>query len=150
VAPIRELDTVSIWQNASPHPVAAMPSLHAGFPWLISLFAVMYFGWKGLPVLLYNPLLWFSVVYLANHWVVDLLAGMAWATLAFVVVEWCWYVLTRSHGAAVPEPVRIAWSGVQAGVVRPAWQLLGPVWNAPGRARGWLWAKMTSARSREA
>ena len=24
--PIRDLDTVSIWQNASPHPVAAMPS----------------------------------------------------------------------------------------------------------------------------
>ncbi len=97
VDPIRSLDTVSIWQNASPHPVAAMPSLHAGFPWLVLLFAVRYFGWKGLAVVPYNLALWFSVVYLANHWVVDILAGIAWATLAFVVVEWGWdRVLHRS------------------------------------------------------
>lgn len=89
------MDAVTIWQNASPHPMAAMPSLHAAFPWLVLLFAVRQFGWKGLIVLPYNAMLWFSVVYLANHWVVDVLAGIGWASLAFMVTEWMWIRLTE-------------------------------------------------------
>jgi membrane-associated phospholipid phosphatase len=69
--------------------------LHAAFPWLVLLFAVRQFGWKGLIVLPYNAMLWFSVVYLANHWVVDVLAGIGWASLAFVVTEWIWIRLTE-------------------------------------------------------
>src|SRR5680860_1574316 len=68
------LDTYSIWGNASPHPVAAMPSLHASFPWLVLLFAVRYYGYKGLWFLLYNVSLWFAVLYTANHWYIDVLA----------------------------------------------------------------------------
>jgi hypothetical protein len=139
-APIRELNTVSIWQNASPHPVAAMPSLHAGFPWLVLLFSVRYYRWKGLLVLPYNVALWFSVVYLANHWVVDLLAGMAWATLAFVIVDWGWRRLVESHGTWLPEPLR--------DFIRSARDefeaALGPIWHAPGRARAWLRRQLTS------
>lgn len=145
VTPIRELDTVSFWQNASPHPVAAMPSLHAGFPWIILLFAVRWYGWKGLAVLPYNAALWFSVVYLANHWVVDLLAGMAWATLAFVVVEWGWHRIAESHGRVAPAPLRHGWTVLERGVVRPVATVLGPAWHSPGRVRAWLWAKLTSA-----
>ncbi|MBA3274195.1 MAG: inositol phosphorylceramide synthase [Chloroflexia bacterium] len=106
VAPIQALDTVSIWQNASPHPVAAMPSLHAGFPWMVLLFAVKYFRWKGLLVVPYNLALWFSVVYLANHWVVDILAGMAWATLAFVITDWAWNRLAGEPGTSDRSPTR--------------------------------------------
>ena len=80
------IDTFAIWGNASPHPVAAMPSLHAGFPWLVMLFAVRYYGWKGLWFILYNLALWFAVLYTANHWFVDVLAGMAWATVSFFAV----------------------------------------------------------------
>lgn len=81
------LDTYSIWGNASPHPVAAMPSLHASFPWLVLLFAVRYYGWKGLWFLAYNIALWFAVMYTANHWFVDVLAGMLWASVAFFCVQ---------------------------------------------------------------
>lgn len=80
------LDTFAIWGNASPHPVAAMPSLHASFPWLVLLFAVRYYGWKGLWFLVYNVALWYAVLYTANHWFVDVLAGMAWATVAYLLV----------------------------------------------------------------
>ncbi|HEV2128166.1 MAG TPA: phosphatase PAP2 family protein [Thermomicrobiales bacterium] len=80
------LDTYAIWGNASPHPVAAMPSLHAAFPWLVMLFAVRYYGWKGLWFLLYNVALWYAVLYTANHWFVDVLAGIGWASVAFFVV----------------------------------------------------------------
>lgn len=145
-APIQALDTVSIWQNASPHPVAAMPSLHAGFPWLILLFAVKYFRWWGLLVVPYNAALWFSVVYLANHWVVDILAGMAWATLAFVTVDWGWDRLTASHGSFVPEPVRRFAAGMNREALQPVAARLAPVWNAPGRTRARVWSKLTSPR----
>ncbi len=145
--PIRSLDTVSIWQNASPHPVAAMPSLHAGFPWLVLLFAVKYFRWWGLLALPYNAALWFSVVYLANHWVVDILAGMAWATLAFVIVDWGWSRLTESQGSLLPQPVRAFAGEVNRIMVQPAASIVAPIWNAPGRGRAWLRGKLTSSRS---
>jgi membrane-associated phospholipid phosphatase len=146
IDPIRELDTISIWQNASPHPVAAMPSLHAGFPWLILLFAVKYYRWKGLLVLPYNAALWFSVVYLANHWVVDILAGMAWATLAFVIVDWGWERLSSSHGIRLSGPVRDLVNDTNHLVVQSVASAFAPIWNAPGKARSWLFAKLTSSR----
>lgn len=77
----------TIWTHASPNPVAAFPSLHAAYPWLLLLFAVRIFGRKGLILLIHNVLLWFSVVYLAQHWVIDILAGIAWATVSFFLVE---------------------------------------------------------------
>ncbi|CAN5820812.1 hypothetical protein BH24CHL3_BH24CHL3_03960 [soil metagenome] len=146
IAPIRSLDTFSIWQNASPHPVAAMPSLHAGFPWLVLLFAVKYFGWKGLVVVPYNIELWFSVVYLANHWVVDILAGMAWATLAFAIVDTVWARLNRVNGRRVPGRLQPAFDAIERSAWRPAGAVLGPAWHAPGKARSRLWRELTGSR----
>lgn len=109
IAPKRfdALDTVAIWGNASPNPVAAMPSLHAAFPWLVLLFAVRYFGRRGLLFLPYNLFLWFSVVYLSQHWVIDILAGMAWATISFVLVLWLWPAIMRGAATPVPAPLRM-------------------------------------------
>ncbi len=144
--PVQGLDTVSIWQNASPHPVAAMPSLHAGFPWLVLLFAVKHFRWWGLLVLPYNAALWFSVVYLANHWVVDILGGVAWATIAFVIVDWGWNRLIESQGSFLPQPIRTFVGEANRVVARPVASMFAPVWNVPGRARARVWGKLTSLR----
>ena len=89
-------DALTIWAELSPHPVAAMPSLHASFPWLVMLFAIRFYGWWGLMFLPYNIALWFSVMYTANHWVVDILAGMAWATVSFAVVDLGWNAVTAA------------------------------------------------------
>lgn len=78
------------WTTASPDPVAAMPSLHAAYPWLVLLFLVKFVGRRGWWFLAYNAVVWFSTVYLAQHWVVDLLAGVVWATASFVIVEAIW------------------------------------------------------------
>ena len=78
-----DVDTFRLWTQASPNPVAALPSLHAAFPWLVLLFAVQTFGRWGYLALIYNMALWFSVVYLSQHWFVDVLAGMALATAAW-------------------------------------------------------------------
>ncbi len=78
---------LTVWTHASPNPVAAFPSLHAAYPWLVLLFSVRIFGRKGFVMLIHNVLLWFSVVYLAQHWVIDVLGGIAWATVSFFLVE---------------------------------------------------------------
>ncbi len=106
------IDTFAIWGNASPHPVAAMPSLHAGFPWLVMLFAVRYYGWKGLWFILYNVALWFAVLYTANHWFVDALAGMAWATVSFFAVTGALAWLQANAGASTWLEER--WAAVSA------------------------------------
>jgi hypothetical protein len=92
------LDTFAIWGNASPHPVAAMPSLHASFPWLVMLFALRYYGWKGLWFMAYNLALWYAVLYTANHWFVDVLAGIAWASVSFFAVTGVMVAIRSSVG----------------------------------------------------
>lgn len=106
-------DALTIWAEASPHPVAAMPSLHASFPWLVMLFAIRYFRWWGLLFIPYNIVLWFAVMYTANHWVVDILAGIGWATVSFAAVDLGWQAITnreQGNGGAV-QRIRAGWSG---------------------------------------
>ena len=130
-------DAISIWGAASPHPVAAMPSLHASFPWLVMMFAVKYYRWWGLLFIPYNLSLWFSVVYTANHWVVDLLAGMAWAVVSFAVVEWVWTRVAHGGLPPLPEPLQTATVAVRGVVLDPVADLLRPAYHAPGRIRRW-------------
>ena len=99
-------DTVQIWSKASGNAVAAMPSLHAGFPWLVLLYAVKFFGRRGLVFFAYSPVLWFSVVYLGHHWVIDLIAGIIWATVCYVAVQLAWPRLARGFSVPVPAPLR--------------------------------------------
>lgn len=84
------VNALKLWTHASPNPVAAMPSLHASFPWLVLLFSVRFFGKKGLVFLAYNAAVWFSIVYLAHHWVVDIIGGILWATLWYGAVLLLW------------------------------------------------------------
>jgi membrane-associated phospholipid phosphatase len=64
---------------------AAFPSLHSAFPWLISLFAIKVRKTKALPILVFPFGVWFSAVYLGEHYVVDVIGGIAYATLSFIV-----------------------------------------------------------------
>ena len=68
--------------------VAAMPSLHAGYSLLIVLYL-----WRLVPrwwrplLALYPPAMAFSLVYTGEHYVVDCLAGWAYAVATFVAVN---------------------------------------------------------------
>ncbi len=66
---------------------AAFPSMHSAMPWLVFLFAFKIWKWKSLPVAIIPVGTWFSAVYLGEHYVVDVLGGIAYATIAFVAVE---------------------------------------------------------------
>ena len=74
------------YNSLNPNPVAAMPSLHSAYPWLTFLALRNYskkIGWIFLP---YPLLVWFSVVYLGEHYVIDVIAGVAYAQMVFLVV----------------------------------------------------------------
>lgn len=73
------------YSHLNPNPVAAIPSLHAAYPFLAFLALRHYSklaGWIFLP---YCFLVWFSIVYLGEHYVIDALLGVAYATLAYNV-----------------------------------------------------------------
>jgi membrane-associated phospholipid phosphatase len=64
---------------------AAFPSLHSAFPWIIALFAIKAWKKKALPILIFPIMVWFSAVYLGEHYVIDIIGGVVYATLAFIV-----------------------------------------------------------------
>ncbi|MEO8229625.1 MAG: phosphatase PAP2 family protein [Chloroflexota bacterium] len=72
--------------DINPNQVAAFPSLHAGFPFLGFLFARRAFGRVGWILLAYSVCVWFSIVYLADHYVVDIFGGLAYAGAAYWAV----------------------------------------------------------------
>ena len=77
----------TIFDFVQPNPFAAFPSLHATYPWLISLYAIKIKRIKGLLILLFPVGVWFSAVYLGEHYVVDLIGGVAYSTISFFLVE---------------------------------------------------------------
>jgi hypothetical protein len=88
----RYLYTYTFYQVA-PNPVAALPSLHAAFPFLAFLFVRRAFGWlAGWAVFGYFLLLVLAIVYLADHYLVDAYAGVAYAAAA------AWAVLHAPEG----------------------------------------------------
>jgi membrane-associated phospholipid phosphatase len=69
------------------NPFAAFPSLHAMYPWLISIYALKIKKTKALPVLIIPFGVWFSTVYLGEHYVVDVIGGVLYGTCAYFFVE---------------------------------------------------------------
>ena len=78
------------------NPYAAIPSLHAGYAFLVFLFvATAFYGsryrwWIILPAALYAAVQSFAAVYTGNHYVVDLLIGYCYATASLLAVSWFW------------------------------------------------------------
>jgi len=87
--------------------VAAMPSLHAAFPVLSALYLYRTFGRWGLLMLIYAAAMWFAVVYMGEHWVIDVLVGLVCAVVAFVAVEGGarWWVARAKARSGVPALV---------------------------------------------
>lgn len=74
------------YASLNPNPVAAMPSLHMAFP-VLSLFALVGVWRRGGWVFaVWCVFVFFSVVYLGEHYAVDALAGMVLAGLTWLVM----------------------------------------------------------------
>ena len=72
--------------SVNPNLVAAFPSLHCAYPFLSFLVLRRAFGRIGWLALGYTALVMFSVVYTGDHWLIDGLAGIAYAYVAYYAV----------------------------------------------------------------
>lgn len=73
--------------NLSGNEVAAMPSLHAAFPLMAALFLFQVRRWQGWAMLVYTAVVWFAIVYLAQHFFVDALAGAIYTFVIYAFVS---------------------------------------------------------------
>ncbi len=103
------LDRIDLILHGVGNPVAAMPSLHAGMSCLIAMYGIqrLQSRWRWLLVL-YPLSMSTALVYYAEHYVIDIVAGalLAWVVLAGAAA---W---ERRHGRqeqeAEPRQVSIA------------------------------------------
>lgn len=79
-------DFSRIYNNLNPNQVAAMPSLHSAYPWLAFLSLFNFNRRVGLMFAIYPVLVWLSVVYLGEHYVIDVLAGIIYASTAYMLI----------------------------------------------------------------
>lgn len=110
------------------NPDAAIPSLHAGYAFLVFLFVSSLFWrtrWR-VPVVcvaaLYPLLQSFAAVYTGNHYVVDLVIGYCYATGVFFAVSYAWRRLGLPAAENWTEPTDEA-----AGDERPGARQNAPV-----------------------
>ncbi len=75
----------TIYQFMNPNPVAAMPSLHAAYPWIVYLY--VYRRWKTHALIVFPVIMAFSLIYLGEHYFVDVLAGFILATIVYFFVD---------------------------------------------------------------
>ena len=77
----------TLWGSFNPNHFAAIPSLHGSYP-----VAVAFFTWKKFkkhPLLLaiYPLGVWFSAVYLNQHYIIDLFIGMGYLAVAYLITD---------------------------------------------------------------
>jgi hypothetical protein len=77
-----------VFGDISPDPVAAFPSLHAAYPLLAYLFLRRISRPAAWGMLAFTLAAWFSIVYLGDHYVIDILGGIAYVAAV-------WWLLPR-------------------------------------------------------
>ena len=99
-----------IMSNGNPNEVAAMPSLHAAYPTLVFLFSLVYWRVAAPFALVYCFCLWFSVVYMGDHYVIDVLAGIVYAVVTFFALErfYAWRASRREAPVRRPASSELA------------------------------------------
>ena len=126
----RYLYSYAIYE-VNPNQVAAFPSLHAGYPFLAFLFARQAFGKAGWLMLAYAACVWFAIVYLADHYVVDVIGGIAYAWVAYLAVVhapgWFRRVVDRAADPGVEADVEVGESGDASAFRRAAGRVRWPL-----------------------
>ena len=72
-----------VFYGVNPNGVAAFPSLHAGYPFLAFLVLRRAFGPIGWLALGYAILVWWAIVFTGDHYLIDVLGGIAYAAAAY-------------------------------------------------------------------
>lgn len=81
-------DFPSVYNKIAANPVAAVPSLHAGFATLFAIFVFRVFGRRwGLLSCLYPLLIYLGTVYEGEHYVIDALIGAVYAVVIYLAAD---------------------------------------------------------------
>ncbi len=77
----------TLWGGFNPNHFAAIPSLHGAYPVAVAFFTYKEFknGWYWL--YLYPAGVWFSAVYLNQHYIIDLFIGAGYFFLAYQITK---------------------------------------------------------------
>lgn len=88
-------DFSAYYKQLAPNTVAAMPSLHAAYPFLLTLFVRKIWGnrWFAFS-LIYPASVWLGVVYLGEHYVVDVLFGILYAIISYASAPYVLKIFT--------------------------------------------------------
>lgn len=87
--------TSYIFYGVNPNGVAAFPSLHAGYPFLSFLVLRNAFGRIGWLAFVYTLAVWWAIVFLGDHYVIDVIGGVVYAWGAYLVAPRLGGWLTR-------------------------------------------------------
>lgn len=98
---------VIVYDRFNANPVAAMPSLHAAFPALVASIAVYLQPRIGWLTIAYPLGMNFAVVYMGEHYVIDVLVGNVYGVAAFVAV-WVLPGWVRARAARRRESAGVA------------------------------------------
>lgn len=83
-----KLHLPSIYHDFYPNNVAAIPSMHAAYPLLVLLFGLKFFKKRMIWFSLYVFGVWFSLLYLGEHYVLDIIIGIIYTLGAYFLTEW--------------------------------------------------------------
>jgi membrane-associated phospholipid phosphatase len=74
---------------ATANPLGAMPSLHTAWPAYLFFYGLYIWGRKALPVIILPIGVALSSIYLGHHYLIDILAGIGYAVVAFTfATQW--------------------------------------------------------------
>ena len=76
-----------LYSHLNPNLYAAFPSLHAAFPTISAIYAWRPYRRVAYFLIPYTACVWIAVVYLGEHYFVDVLAGVVYAVVATLVVN---------------------------------------------------------------
>jgi hypothetical protein len=91
------IDVPSVYRFFGANLVAAVPSLHAAYPLLIFLFLHKKFKSWALLSLPYVFGVWFAVMYLGEHYAIDVIIGIIYACVAYLIISF----LEKRHAASL-------------------------------------------------
>jgi len=76
-----------LYTHLNPNKFAAFPSLHAAFPALAAVYAWRRYRWLAVGLILWTAAVALSIVYLGEHYIVDVLDGFGYVVVAAFIVE---------------------------------------------------------------
>jgi len=94
--------------DVSPDPVAAFPSLHAAYPILAYLCLRRVAGPAKWLALAYTAAAWFSIIYLGDHYLIDIAGGVVYAGAAWHFVAHSSPIPVRARPPGPPASVKAA------------------------------------------